>query len=182
MRTGAFNDKERAVMTDSQARAFNWNEFAHKTWVIVASLLIFPPIGLFLLWRHPVLGKQRNWWVGACIWGLLWLVGNINREQPNEGTEKGRQSSSASPSPASTASDAVLESDARRYVELQRELLGMSMAMTNNMSRNKQDLGYDSARGKAIALEADAIKKKYVGSNKGRFDAMVTAFETEASR
>lgn len=69
-------------MTDSQAQGFNWSEFSKKTWVVIASIIFFPPLGLILLWRHPVLGKQRNWWIGACVWGLLWVV-NLNREAQN---------------------------------------------------------------------------------------------------
>lgn len=39
-------------------------------WVGLAILLFFP-LGLFLLWRHPTLGKSGKWWTAGIAWACL---------------------------------------------------------------------------------------------------------------
>lgn len=38
--------------------------------VVALAVLICFPVGLFLLWRHPVLGRSRTWWWAGGLWGV----------------------------------------------------------------------------------------------------------------
>lgn len=49
-------------------------------WVGVA-ILVFFPLGLYLLWRHPTLGKSTGWWAGGILWSVLWLYTNTHRPE-----------------------------------------------------------------------------------------------------
>lgn len=45
-------------------------------WVGLAIWLFFP-LGLFLLWRHPTLGKNGKWWVAGIAWaGFIMFMGS----------------------------------------------------------------------------------------------------------
>lgn len=82
-------DGGKSVMAYSGTKEVNWTTFGQKAWVIVTAIIFFPPLGLVLLWRHPVLGKQRNWWIAACAWGLLWGL-NVNRSGKATSPTQGR--------------------------------------------------------------------------------------------
>lgn len=47
-------------------------------WVGLA-IFVFFPLGLFLLWRHPTLGRNGKWWAAGLAWSVLYLIGNANR-------------------------------------------------------------------------------------------------------
>jgi len=76
-------------MAEQKTSGFDWNEFSQRTWVVIASIVFLPPLGLILLWRHPTLGKRRGWWVGAIIWSVLYMVGNFNREESDQASAGG---------------------------------------------------------------------------------------------
>lgn len=42
------------------ASAFDWKEFSQKTWVVILCIAAFPPLGLFVLWNHPTLGRRQG--------------------------------------------------------------------------------------------------------------------------
>lgn len=47
-------------------------------WVGLA-ILVFFPVGMFLLWRHPTLRHNKKWWAVGTAWAFLYLVTNMNR-------------------------------------------------------------------------------------------------------
>lgn len=51
--------------------------------VIGIAVVFLPPLGLYLLWKHPVLGKHKEWWIGAGVWSLLWLGGVMQKQEPS---------------------------------------------------------------------------------------------------
>jgi len=77
------------VTTEQKTSGFDWNAFSQKTWVVVVSIVFLPLLGLILLWRHPTLGKRRDWWAGAIIWSVLYMAGNFNREETSSGSGSG---------------------------------------------------------------------------------------------
>ena len=53
-------------------------------WVGLAIWLFFP-LGLFLLWRHPTLGKNGKWWAAGIAWAcFIMLMGS--RAEEKEGS------------------------------------------------------------------------------------------------
>lgn len=48
------------------------------------ALFFLPPLGLYLLWNHPVYGKRKEWWIGACTWSLLWLGGVMRKQEQSK--------------------------------------------------------------------------------------------------
>ena len=71
------------------------HKFSQNIVVVIASIVFFPPVGLFLLWRHPVLARQRHWWIGACLWSLLWVLNLSRMESSTAGTFPGKQSATS---------------------------------------------------------------------------------------
>lgn len=77
-------------------------------WVGVAIALL-PPLGIFLLWKHPVLSKSDAWRKSAYAWGALWLViqatnafrGDSTRKPP---AQAAIQPSAPTPSASTTPS------------------------------------------------------------------------------
>jgi hypothetical protein len=46
-------------------------------WIGLAIFLCFP-IGLYLLWQHPTLGRDRRWWWVGGVWSLVILLAMAN--------------------------------------------------------------------------------------------------------
>lgn len=46
-------------------------------WVGTA-IMVFFPVGLYLLWKHPVLGRSKAWWYAGIAWSVLYVVANLN--------------------------------------------------------------------------------------------------------
>jgi hypothetical protein len=50
-------------------------------WVGLAIFLFFP-LGLYLLWMHPVLSRNKAWWWVGGGWSLIVLIAAMNGEEP----------------------------------------------------------------------------------------------------
>jgi len=52
-------------------------------WVGLVIWLFFP-LGLFLLWRHPTLGKNGKWWAAGIAWAcfLVFMGSRAEKEDP----------------------------------------------------------------------------------------------------
>ncbi|MBP1971493.1 outer membrane biosynthesis protein TonB [Virgibacillus natechei] len=61
----------------------SWNENKGKAWIIVLFLILFFPVGLYLMWRYSEWGKKPKWVITAFF--ILLLI--INRGSDEE-TEK----------------------------------------------------------------------------------------------
>ena len=46
--------------------------------VVGLAIFLFFPAGLYLLWRHPVLGRNRAWWWVGGAWSFLVLTSAVN--------------------------------------------------------------------------------------------------------
>lgn len=68
-----------------------------------AAILIFFPIGLYLLWRHPTLRHNKVWWGVGIAWGLLYSIANLTRPAENTHADAGSDTA------AMTASEPVVE-------------------------------------------------------------------------
>ena len=64
-------------------------------WVGVA-LFVLPPLGLYLLWKHPVLSSRRPWWIAGCVWGVIWLTSAFTPSETKEAEDGGGTASTAS--------------------------------------------------------------------------------------
>jgi hypothetical protein len=74
-------------MDQTETSSFNWQEFSQRTWVVVVSGLVFPPLGIFLSWRKPEWTPKAKW-IATGLMGLLLLWrtgGNEKKEQPESG-------------------------------------------------------------------------------------------------
>jgi hypothetical protein len=38
--------------------------------LVGVAMFLFFPLGLYLLWRHPTLGKNGKWWAAGIAWGV----------------------------------------------------------------------------------------------------------------
>lgn len=66
---------------------FDWKEFSQRTWVVVVSGLVFPPLGIFLSWRKPGWSPKAKW-IATGLMGLLllWRMGGSEeKERPESG-------------------------------------------------------------------------------------------------
>jgi hypothetical protein len=70
-----------------RGNAFNWKEFSQRTWVVVVSGLVFPPLGIFLSWRKSDWAPKAKWIAtGLLSLLLLWRIGGSDKkEQPESG-------------------------------------------------------------------------------------------------
>lgn len=93
-------------------------------WVAVAIVLL-PPLGIYLLWKHPVLRHRDRWRRAAYAWTAFWCVaqvGNLFRNDteaprlPDAAADAGRQSSSSG-----TMSKAEFEKEYREMCKMAGE-------------------------------------------------------------
>lgn len=83
-------------------------------WVGVA-ITFLPPLGIFLLWKHPTLRSRGVWWKAAYAWTALWTIAQVgNVVSPKK---------AAAPAVAPGGSDAVTTKAEfeRDYREMCRE-------------------------------------------------------------
>lgn len=52
-------------------------------WVGVAILLL-PPLGIYLLWKHPVLGNSPVWRKAAYAWCAVWCIAQVSNAVTGE--------------------------------------------------------------------------------------------------
>jgi hypothetical protein len=72
-------------------------------WVGLA-IFIFPPFGLYVLWRHPVLCGNKKWWGGACAWTVWWFATLGGTPSP-EGSGAGNSTEAVSQSAESNENE-----------------------------------------------------------------------------
>ena len=72
----------------SVSNSFNWKEFSQRTWVVVVSGLVFPPLGIFLSWRKTDWAPKAKWIAtGLLSLLLLWRMGGSEKkERPDPAT------------------------------------------------------------------------------------------------
>ena len=72
----------------SVSNSFDWKEFSQRTWVVVVSGLVFPPLGIFLSWRKTDWAPKAKWIAtGLLSLLLLWRMGGSEKkERPDPGT------------------------------------------------------------------------------------------------
>jgi hypothetical protein len=78
-------------MDQQETNPFNWNDFSQRTWVVVASGLIFPPLGIFLSWRKPDWSPKAKW-IATGLMGLL-LLWRMGGSEKTVGPDSGAASS-----------------------------------------------------------------------------------------
>lgn len=84
--------------------------------ILGASVLLFWPVGLFLLWRHPTLSRNRGWWAAGIAWALLVMIAVGRVPAPTKSID----SHSPTPAVAATRSQAGSQTPprgARTYQE-----------------------------------------------------------------
>lgn len=89
------------------------------------AIWLFFPLGLFLLWRHPTLGKNGKWWAAGIAWACLLVVmgSRAEKEGPAEAdSPTAEQSETIKPS-GKNFSDKEMEALYKKAAQLQ---LGMS--------------------------------------------------------
>lgn len=117
-------------MNRTEGSSLDWNEFSQRTWVVIVSGLVFPPLGIFLSWRKPD-WTPRAKWIATGLMGLLFIVqvggrsknetehrGDVVKTAPEgEDSGSGSDKQSEEPQSAVAASDSeALERQGYRYV------------------------------------------------------------------
>lgn len=65
------------------------------------AIWLFFPLGLFLLWRHPTLGKNGKWWAAGIAWAcFLMFVGSRAEKEDPSSTVTSVQTAEATDSPS----------------------------------------------------------------------------------
>lgn len=82
-----FSKSERGQAIKAKAKE-DWDEirggnfrgfrFSNSPLVIALAIFLLFPLGLYLLWKHPALGRSRVWWGVGGIWSLLVLGAVVN--------------------------------------------------------------------------------------------------------
>jgi hypothetical protein len=52
-----------------------------STQVVGLAMFLFFPVGLYLLWKHPVLGRNKTWWWVGGVWSFLVLMAAMNGDK-----------------------------------------------------------------------------------------------------
>lgn len=124
-------------------------------WVGLA-IFIFPPFGIYLLWTHPLLGKNNKWWIGACCWGVLWLI-SLGRNPPPDGDEVSESSlSQADSQPRGNEISASQSSETQRESQPNRNEISATdlLSLAGNASRvRKRFPGRFVVTGKVLKVE-----------------------------
>jgi len=60
---------------DESSSGFDWKAFSRKTWVIVVSGIVVPPVGIVLAWLKPDWSPKAKW-IATGLMGLV-LVGRM---------------------------------------------------------------------------------------------------------
>lgn len=116
-----FSKSERAQALKAKAKG-DWDEvrggtfrgfkFSNSPLVIALTIFLFFPLGLYLLWKHPVLGRSRKWWWTGRVWGLiagLAFIGFVQERMRID--EKGARSKADSLSATAAPEELRLEAD-----------------------------------------------------------------------
>ncbi len=67
----ALKAKAKGDWDDIRGGTFRGFRFSNSPLVIALAIFLFFPLGLFLLWKHPVLGRSKAWWGIGGVWGVL---------------------------------------------------------------------------------------------------------------
>lgn len=53
------------------------------------AIFLFFPLGLYLLWKHPSLGRNAKWWASGIAWACMVVLfsGRAEKEQSSQPTE-----------------------------------------------------------------------------------------------
>ena len=69
-------------MDQSESTPFDWKEFSQRTWVVVVSGLVFPPLGVFLSWRKTDWPPKAKWIATGLLSLLfLWRMGGSDKKE-----------------------------------------------------------------------------------------------------
>jgi len=73
----------------SERKSFDWKEFSQRTWVVVVSGLVFPPLGIFLSWRKTDWAPKAKW-IATGLMGLLllWRMGGSEKKEGQDPVDK----------------------------------------------------------------------------------------------
>lgn len=53
------------------------------------AMFLFFPLGLYLLWKHPILGRNAKWWASGIAWACMVVLfsGRAEKEQSSQPSE-----------------------------------------------------------------------------------------------
>jgi hypothetical protein len=65
------------------------------------AMFLFFPLGLYLLWRHPTLGRNPKWWIAGIGWACLVML--FSGRDGGEGDRRPKASTAEKPGGSATA-------------------------------------------------------------------------------
>jgi hypothetical protein len=83
-----------------------------EPWKVAASIAVFFPLGLYWLWKHPTLGKNKVWWrcaIAYVLFGLLLASMQDRDTGTQEDTRQAAESASSESYSSSRESHAMRE-------------------------------------------------------------------------
>ena len=72
-----------AKKSASPTRASSKKEQGLDPFLVGLAIFFVAPLGLYLLWRHPVLKHRTKWWLSACGWLLFLVVVGASSDENN---------------------------------------------------------------------------------------------------
>lgn len=67
----ALKAKAKEDWDEIRGGTFRGSRLSESPVVVGLAIILIFPVGLYLLWKHPVLGRRRTWWWAGGTWGLL---------------------------------------------------------------------------------------------------------------
>lgn len=100
------------------------------------AMFLFFPLGLYLLWSHPTLGKNAKWWGAGIVWGLMVMVMASREEKQNaiDATPKEKQTTrtnaSNAPIPSTAPQPTGKTFSERQMADLYRKASKLRLGMS----------------------------------------------------
>ncbi|HEU5119192.1 MAG TPA: hypothetical protein VFT74_21560, partial [Isosphaeraceae bacterium] len=70
----AIKAKAKEEWDEIKGRTFRGTRLSQNRVIVGLAIFLFFPVGLYLLWRHPVLGHSKKWWWAGGAWGFLVIL------------------------------------------------------------------------------------------------------------
>lgn len=115
---------------NSSADTARWYD---RRWLTVVLVFLFPPVGLYALWKSRTIGK--GWKVFLVVWLMLIILGRANSTKSARSVDGVSPPQTRDSVPAATARVNKLPADQLRFIEIVQNAKRGSRSAANDMAR-----------------------------------------------